>query len=217
MASDTAKLMQYMISHGCVTSAEIFAFVSTLRRTDSSQLTEENLARSIEKVNGKIKKFNMMIRSAYDTKTRQRYYALISTVDNDITRKASHHSEKEFEYFRLIWQELQDGSCELKDLHRIGKELKLTNYKDLIEEWSKKYWLHVDGEEVTLGPRANLELDVLTAALAGPANLSSAVPLTGTPSRATSSTGTRSQSVSMTETPSRNRINDDDDDDDGEE
>lgn len=188
MATDTAKLMQYMLSHGCVTSPELMTFLSTLRRAESSEISEEDAARSIDNVNEKIKSFNMMIRSAYDDKTRKRCYALISTVDNDITRKASHHTEKELEYFRLIWQALQEeGQKVLKDVYRIGRELKLTNYKDLIDEWSKKYWLHVEGEIVNLGVRSNLELDVLT--------------------------NRPSTSVSSARDESRSRINEDDDED----
>uniref|UniRef100_A0A6G1SPE0 Non-structural maintenance of chromosomes element 1 homolog n=1 Tax=Aceria tosichella TaxID=561515 RepID=A0A6G1SPE0_9ACAR len=171
MASDTAKLMQFMLTHGCVPASELLAFLSALKRSDGSQMSEENMSRSVENVNDRIKNFNMMIRSAYYDKTRTRYYALISTVDNEITRKASHHTEKEFHYFRSIWQRLveaKDSSTDgnqspptLKDMYTIGKDLKLPNYKELVEEWSKKYWLHIEGNDIDLGPRAKLELDVL--------------------------------------------------------
>lgn len=161
MAEKISRLTQFLLAHGCVTSEELFDFLSLLREDTRSQLTDENIARSIEVVNNKLKMFNMMIRSAYNSKTRKRHYALISTVDNAITRQASHHTEKEFEYFRLIWLELQEGPGDLNRFYSIGRDLKLTNYKDLIQEWTRKHWLLIEGGEVFLGPRANLELDVL--------------------------------------------------------
>lgn len=162
MTHPTAQAMQYLLSHGCVTSEQLFEFFVTLRQDDrTSQFTEEKFVRAIDNLNERIKMFNMMVRSAYDSNTRKRYYALISKVDNEITRKASHHTEKEFEYFRLIWERLQEEPCQLAELYNIGKELKLLNYKDLVEEWSNKFWLYKDGDEVKLGVRSELELDVL--------------------------------------------------------
>lgn len=165
-AAPMAQAMQYLLSHGCVTSDELAEFLVTTRpsdrgRSSQSQLTDGELNKAVNNLSDKLKMFDMMIRSAYDPNTRKRYYALISTVDNDITRKASHYTEKEFEYFRLVWEKIQTDPCKLDDLYTIGKNLKLTNYKNLINEWTEKHWLYKDGDKVKLGIRSELELDVL--------------------------------------------------------
>lgn len=208
-ASAKSKVIQFMLSHGCVTAEQFLEVIEPIlevrsthdqarstqrdlrgsgrtrasqepvgvqnprsqsqtnvvddeaQETQRLQKLEEKALKSVAALNTKLQMFNMMIRSTYYEKTRQRYFSLISTVDNDIMRKASHYTPKEFEFFRQVLEEIQDGPCGLEDLFEIGKNFNLANYKELVEEWCVKHWLYKDSCGIHLGPRGTAELDVL--------------------------------------------------------
>lgn len=153
---------QFMASKGCVKASEFEEFLNSLREDDASQLDEQRVIETVGKLNNVLTKFNMRIRSTTDDKTHERYYSLISTIDNSITRQASHYTPKEFDYFRLIWQTLQDGECEMSEIKRLGTQNKVLNHKLLVQEWHDKHWLVIEDDTVRLGPRSKAELDVLS-------------------------------------------------------
>lgn len=161
MESRLTRAVQFMMSKGCVRSDEFIDFVKSLRGDRHSQLTDEKVLEAVSNLNAKLRKYNMMIRYTLDDKTHERFYSLISTVDNDITRKASHHTDKEFDYFKLLLDELQDGPKPLESLCTLSPLLPLGSQRELIKEWVSKYWLAQDDGLVRLGPRARAELDVI--------------------------------------------------------
>jgi len=152
-----------MLARGCVTSEELRDFFAALRPEGSSQLTDETIYSAINNMNSKLKRYNMMIRASTDDKTQQKFYSLISTVDNWITKEASHHTPKEFEFFRLIWQIIREGNIERDKARDLASSIKLANYEELLEEWCEKHWLvyERDRDEYRIGPRSKAELDVL--------------------------------------------------------
>ena len=152
-----------MVANGCVSYDNLISFLQSLREERASQMTEEKVYEAVINLNKRLERFNMMVRSTCDDKTHERFYSLISTVDNDITRRASHHTEKEFEFFRLVWQELQNHAALKSDLCKLGPNLRLINQEQLIDTWCNKHWLVEDDDGVRLGPRAKAELDVLVA------------------------------------------------------
>lgn len=159
------KAVQFMMAKGCVKSDEFERLLEELRPESSSQITEEKILTAIQHINKKITRFNMMLRSTVDEKTLDKYYVLISTVDNDITRAASHHNAKEFEYFRLLFSNLREGEAEEEDMVRMSEHARLTNSeaRALISEWCQKHWIASEDGLLRLGPRSKAELDVLDA------------------------------------------------------
>lgn len=151
-----------MMAKGCVRSEEFNNFLVSLRGENASQFTDDKVMEAVANLNAKLKRFNMMIRYTLDDKTHERFYSLISTVDNDITRQATHHSEKEFEYFRTIFEELQDGPKPIDHVLTLCENLAIKNVKSLVSEWCEKHWLVEERDgNIRLGPRARAELDVL--------------------------------------------------------
>lgn len=159
------KVVQFMMAKGCVRSDEFETLLGQLRPDSTSQLTEEKIFLAMQHINKKITRFNMMLRATVDEKTLEKYYVLISTVDNDITRAASHHNPKEFEYFRLLFSSLREGEAEENEVVRMSEQARLTNSeaRALITEWSKKHWIVSENGTLRLGPRSRAELDVLDA------------------------------------------------------
>lgn len=155
------KVFQFMMARGCVKASEFTDFLSSLRGDTASQLTDERVVEAVSNLNKKLSKYNMMIRASIDDVTIEKYYALISTVDNAITRQASHHTPKEFDYFRLVWQAIIQGDTTLDTLQQIASQNKVANYEELLQEWQHKHWLVLDGDKFRLGVRAKAELDVL--------------------------------------------------------
>lgn len=154
------KLIQFMISRGCVLTDELSEFLVELK---GSQISDEDFGRAIGKANQKLSKYNMRLVSSLDKKTLKSYHSLISTVDNEVSHKAIHHSPKEFEYFKLIWQELirqPNNEDDMETIKRIATQKGINNYSDLLEEWHRKHWLVLEDDTVRLGPRA-VELEVL--------------------------------------------------------
>lgn len=159
------KAVQFMMAKGCVKSDEFEALLDQLRPDNSSQLSEEKILHAVQHINGKITKYNMMLRATVDEKTLEKYYVLISTVDNDITRTATHHNPKELEYFRLIYSNLRDGPAEESTIVRLADRAKLTQTEGraLIKQWVAKHWIASEDRSLRLGPRSKAELDVLEA------------------------------------------------------
>ena len=151
-----------MLANGCVKAEDFHDFLHGLREDNASQLTEERIFEAVSNINKKLTRYNMMIRSSLDEKSLERFYVLISTVDNATTRQASHHTPKEFEYFRQVWQTLTQGDASLRSIKKMGQDNKLTNSKQLLEEWHSKRWIVIDEDMVRLGPRSKAELDVLS-------------------------------------------------------
>lgn len=173
MESRITRAIQFMMSKGCVRSDEFMDFVQSLRGDRQSQFTEEKVMEAVTNINAKLRKYNMMIRYTLDDKTHERFYSLISTVDNEITRKASHHTDKEFDYFRTILEELQDGPKPIASIRNLSQHLTTSRQRELVEEWAKKHWLVVEDDQIRLGPRTRAELDIVM-------ELDSREPLAGT-------------------------------------
>lgn len=157
------KISQFMLARGCVKSDEFFDFLNSLRNDGASQLSDETIFASVSNMNQKLKKYNMMIRASTDDKTHEKYYSLISTIDNPITREACHYTPKEFEYFRLIWQVIRDSPLERDRARELANSIKLQNYEELLIEWCEKQWLvhEQQQDKYRIGPRSRAELDVL--------------------------------------------------------
>lgn len=134
---------------------------------EHSQITNEKLAEVVSAVNVKIRPFNMMIRSSVCEVTREAYYSLISTIDNAVTRMATFHTPKEYEYFRLLLKQMvEEGKLPYSEAKKLSKGFLLGQRKpeDLIDEWMKKHWfitVQEDDEKFLVqGPRCSAELDV---------------------------------------------------------
>lgn len=175
------KVNQFMIHHGCVGADELLVFLQNLivpNGTESvTQLDEEKVFRIVQQVNKKLKKFDLMIRSAMDEYTTRKYYVLISTVDNEITRASSLYSPKQLEFFKLLLQAIvyesrgiiSDSDMKVlatnSSLATIARSRgQLPEYRSLFNDWCNKNWFSLvseDGQDyITLGVRAIAELDV---------------------------------------------------------
>lgn len=155
------KIIQFMIAKGCVDSEEFFSFLDTMRTDDASQLSDRNVSLVITNINERLKKYNMRIRDTVDD--NKRYYSLISTINNVITREASHHTEKEFDYFKQIWEAAKELPIPSDRVKSIATASKVLNWKELVDQWCEKHWLvhEPDQDTYRLGPRSMAELDVL--------------------------------------------------------
>lgn len=159
------KAVQFMMARGCVKSDEFESLLEQLRPDSTSQLTGEKILQAVQHINSRLKKFNMMLRETVDEKTLEKFYVLISTVDNDISRAASHHNLKELEYFRLIYSSLRDGPAEVSSVFGLASQAKLSpsEGRALVNQWVSKHWIALEGSSLRLGPRSKAELDVLEA------------------------------------------------------
>ena len=158
------KISQFMLARGCVTKDEFHTFVGSLRirsEDDNSEISEETVMNSVASMNGKLKRFNMMIRATVDDETQLKYFSLISTIDNAITKEATHHSAKEFDFFRQVWEAVKDEPISIQRAREMANSIKLNNCDDLLETWCEKLWLMKRDGEFRLGPRSKAELDVL--------------------------------------------------------
>lgn len=169
-----------MIANGCVTEDKFRAMLNGL----SDQLDDEKIFQIVQEINKRLKRFNMMLRATIDEITAEKYYVLISMVDNEITRSASHHTPKQFEYFKHLLQEIVHSERNLPN-YKFGfiNEQELMNiaeratipttsktrstepeYLSLLNEWCDKNWIQIvpsNGEKlITLGVRSTAELDV---------------------------------------------------------
>jgi len=166
-----------MIAHGCVKASELRSLLEKLVDNDSIQLTDERVFQLIVEVNTKLSRFNMMIRGSMDEVTTEKYYVLISTVDNEISRAAIHHSPKQFEFFKLTLQAIVHeprGIITYKTLKELAEKATIQTtsktrscqpeYKLLFNDWWKKSWFLIVSEDnedyITLGVRSMAELDV---------------------------------------------------------
>lgn len=174
-AQNFQTVVQFMIANGCVKVSEFTAFlVKLLEQNDvSTQLTDEKVAQLVQQVNTKIKKFNLMIRGSLDEVTLEQYYVLISTVANDVTRAASHHTPEQFELFKLTLEAVvndQRGAISMDTFKQLAekayaqKRSNLPEYKLILVQWCEKHWLRSVYEDetdcITLGVRSLAELDV---------------------------------------------------------
>lgn len=148
------KFVQYMIVHGCVKEEKLSEIYG-----DFSQL--------MQKANKELKRFSMMIRGSMDEITTDRYYVLISTVDNHITHAATQYNPKQYEFFKLILQAIVNnprGIITDRDLKPLAEKATLTEHKSLFEEWCSRNWFTIVSEDrydfITLGVRSIAELDV---------------------------------------------------------
>lgn len=171
-------VLQYMIAHGCVKEDVLRAKLKEIANSNGeSNVDDERVSQMIQYANKKLKRFNMMIRGSMDEVTVERYYVLISTVDNEITHAATQYSAKQYEFFKFIFQAIVHDPrgiitdptlkslAEKATIPTIGKSrASLAEHKILFNEWCSRNWflMVTEGEHVfiTLGVRSMAELDV---------------------------------------------------------
>lgn len=170
-----------MISNGCVIYDD---FVKLLVQIgfleDATNFREDKLYALVNHVNKKLKKFNMMIRPTPDEldKNCPKYFVLISTVDNDITRAAHSHTPKQYEFFKLLLNEIvanprgiikRFSIDEFAIQATLSTKVSRTNrnlaeHEMVFSDWCFRKWFVIvreEGEEfITLGVRSLAELDV---------------------------------------------------------
>lgn len=162
------KITQFMMHYCCVKEDELLVAVQNLIG-GSEDLDLETLNSRINKINIKIKKYDLMIRRSMDEIDTNKYYVLISTVDNAITRAASNYNQKQLELFRQILITIVDepqGTVSSVEIKRFATQLGLKNKEadHVLQEWIQSKWF-VEVEEdvtgcITLGVRSTAELDV---------------------------------------------------------
>lgn len=166
---------QFMLSRGCVPVDELLVFLQNIYT--GVEFDDEKVFRIVQMVNSNLKEFNLMIRSTMDEITTKKFYILISTVDNEITRASSLYSQKQLEFFKLILQAVVHeprGIISHSDLKLLADRAtlpttsksrgQLPEFKTVFNEWCLKNWFTVvtenEGEYITLGVRSVAELDV---------------------------------------------------------
>lgn len=133
---------------------------------DIEMLDEEKVFSVVQKTNNKLSPFNMMIRAGIDEITNEKYYVLISTVDNMLTRAASLYNSKEKELFRRSLQAMVNdprSTIDFSDFTGIAIKagVPVADRRRLFDEWRRKHWFTTVTEDtVTLGVRSMTELDV---------------------------------------------------------
>lgn len=174
MSDLVRKMIQYMMANSCVTDEDFKNQIVSLKypnRSASQQPTDQEIFDAVQKLNSKLRPFNMMIRSRTDDNEIRNYYVLISTVDNEITRAASHYKPKQFELFKLVLLALTQTSVKSitkKQYKELADKLNLgPSSKALLDEWCDKKWLFQKKQEnlITIGVRSMAELDVLLESL----------------------------------------------------
>ena len=168
-------VIQFMLANGCVKAVDFQIFLESLAIRDE-QLDEQFIFKIVYETNKMLNNYNMMLRSSMDEVTTEKYFVLISKVDNEITRAASHHTPKQFEFFKLILQAIvheprgiiTDSAlkelAEKATLPTSKSRGTLPEYKTTFNEWCQKNWFLIVTEDdidfITLGVRSMAELDV---------------------------------------------------------
>lgn len=170
------SIIQFMVMNPCV-SEEQFQMAANKILTSSSEDVDGDPTKLYQDANKRLNPFNMMIRTTINDLTREKYYVLISTVDNDVTHAATRYNPKQIEFFKHLLQSVVHATRGIiphssmrisADKAMLPSSTKFTSAKreseSLFREWTAKKWFDVIEEDendfITLGVRTMAELDV---------------------------------------------------------